>query len=640
MARLAHPENEVVWKQHQTWNLFQPSLKVCVLMRRFEVQRFYLKEDEERIKPWEDVIVAMCQRCFKMLEDDVMFYYCLPSVGQKVTFYGDVDYKLAVFQLDHVAPSVVSKYKSRLISHIAGFLEVKKGLVHYLEVLDGSAVVLFRIEMIAYVRLLSSPAVEAQCITFYQTLKQTFPKLVAVKFKLGGLPTIQLTNVGIKIQGVMSKEGSSIRIWMLNKRMLLSLSTIASQSRCIEKQVDCLFPTVDALSDDLRPKKFENQLQVLTFRRELLEETNKQNIVVMDALGNNRPDIARQEISERDGSVTACFTRMKVRETTVASDVYHKLDEIRGVRKDIELRLPQKPQLQELTAYSYSLQERLEAITTSLTLLKEQKELQIATYSEKKIKEKIGMKEEANSAAEQTASDLEKLKQKEVTQVSDFSQRYKTEDDMMLNLLRRNKAAELQQYLSRHHPTAVLFSPIPSWKPPLNPFPHFLILYMLNLYVDEYFPIHFSCWENQLELIKVMAKADPNVLKQTSSKDHVSPFLLASAAGNVSVLEFLYEMDAQSLHMKDLANQTALHYACTGYNISTVEWLIQKGMTLDDQNKNGWTALHFACTRDDYLTIKLLKEKGCDINVKDKVKLDALFSFIIFIYLQDTCCLY
>ena len=32
----------------------------------------------------------------------------------------------------------------------------------------------------------------------------------------------------------------------------------------------------------------------------------------------------------------------------------------------------------------------------------------------------------------------------------------------------------------------------------------------------------------------------------------MSPFLCASAAGNVSVLEFLYEMDAQSLHMKDL----------------------------------------------------------------------------------------
>ena len=32
----------------------------------------------------------------------------------------------------------------------------------------------------------------------------------------------------------------------------------------------------------------------------------------------------------------------------------------------------------------------------------------------------------------------------------------------------------------------------------------------------------------------------------------MSPFLLASAAGNVRVLEFLYEMDAQSLHMKDL----------------------------------------------------------------------------------------
>ncbi|XP_062513474.1 uncharacterized protein LOC134189251 [Corticium candelabrum] len=166
----------------------------------------FRKEDEERIKPWENLLIAMCQQCFKMLEDDVIFLYCLPSVGQKVTFYGDVDYKLAVFQLDDVAPSLISKHKSRLISHIAGFLKVKKNLIHYLEVLDGSALVLFRIEMSAYVRLLAAPAMEAQCIAFYQTLKQTFPKLVAVKFKLGGLPTIPLTNAGIKIQGVMSKE--------------------------------------------------------------------------------------------------------------------------------------------------------------------------------------------------------------------------------------------------------------------------------------------------------------------------------------------------------------------------------------------------------------------------------------------------
>ncbi|XP_062499019.1 uncharacterized protein LOC134176364 [Corticium candelabrum] len=195
----------------------------------------------------------------------------------------------------------------------------------------------------------------------------------------------------------------------------------------------------------------------------------------------------------------------------------------------------------------------------------------------------------------------------------------------MLKLLRRNNAAELQQYLFLHNPTAVLSSPIPDWEP--NPG-----LRWIKNRSNEYFPIHISCWENQLELIKIMTEADPNVLKQRTSKevvvrkvkncefaiDHVSPFLLASAAGNVSVLEFLYEMDAQSLHMKDLANQTALHYACDANENSTIEWLIQKGINLDDQNENGWTAVHFACARGHDSTIKLLKEKGCDINVKDK----------------------
>ena len=35
--------------------------------------------------------------------------------------------------------------------------------------------------------------------------------------------------------------------------------------------MDCLFPTVDALSDDLRPKKFENEVIMTVCRCEYLE---------------------------------------------------------------------------------------------------------------------------------------------------------------------------------------------------------------------------------------------------------------------------------------------------------------------------------------------------------------------------------
>ncbi|XP_062513092.1 uncharacterized protein LOC134188900 isoform X2 [Corticium candelabrum] len=136
-------------------------------------------------------------------------------------------------------------------------------------------------------------------------------------------------------------------------------------------------------------------------------------MIVMDALENNRIADALQELPENDCSVAACFTRMKVRETTVASDVYNKLDRIRGVQEDIELKLSQTPRLQELTASSSILIERLATKLANVRLLRKHKEKD-AVYT----KETETKKEVANAVAKQILGDFEKLGQQEASHIS------------------------------------------------------------------------------------------------------------------------------------------------------------------------------------------------------------------------------
>ena len=184
------------------------SKKLCVEEKVRSATFTFREKDEVLVKRWEKSVVTMCEKCFGMLEDDILFMYCFPLAGQNVsTFYGDIDNKLAVFQLNHVAPELIRKHKHRLISHIAGFMNVSEDLIYYMETIKGSTLVLFSIQLIAYLKLFSGLGVQAKCIAFYATLKQTFPELVVVKFKLGGLPTIKLTSSGVNSQNVMFKNG-------------------------------------------------------------------------------------------------------------------------------------------------------------------------------------------------------------------------------------------------------------------------------------------------------------------------------------------------------------------------------------------------------------------------------------------------
>jgi len=70
--------------------------------------------------------------------------------------------------------------------------------------------------------------------------------------------------------------------------------------------------------------------------------------------------------------------------------------------------------------------------------------------------------------------------------------------------------------------------------------------------------------------------------------------------------------------MVDGDNRSLLHIACDNGDILLVKYLVEKGVSLKNKDKNGWTPLHIACgPADDYELAHYLIQNGADPYARD-----------------------
>ena len=70
--------------------------------------------------------------------------------------------------------------------------------------------------------------------------------------------------------------------------------------------------------------------------------------------------------------------------------------------------------------------------------------------------------------------------------------------------------------------------------------------------------------------------------------------------------------------MLDGENRSLLHIACDNGDLSLVNYLLEKNVSLKGKDKNGWTPLHIACgPADDYELVRCLIERGADPYARD-----------------------
>lgn len=97
-------------------------------------------------------------------------------------------------------------------------------------------------------------------------------------------------------------------------------------------------------------------------------------------------------------------------------------------------------------------------------------------------------------------------------------------------------------------------------------------------------PLHASCYQGHLDLVKYLVELRPN------------------------------------LETRDFDGDSALHYSCFGNQHQIVEILAKHKADLNAINQNGCSALHVAVNKQYAECVRVLVESGCDVNVQVGVK--------------------
>ncbi|ETW04248.1 hypothetical protein H310_04577 [Aphanomyces invadans] len=96
---------------------------------------------------------------------------------------------------------------------------------------------------------------------------------------------------------------------------------------------------------------------------------------------------------------------------------------------------------------------------------------------------------------------------------------------------------------------------------------------------------------------------------------------IASRKGNTEVVKHILEETA-AVHKVRWSGVTALHRACEGGNLDTIELLLDRGADINARSTWGWySPLHVACRYGQEATVKYLLSRGADWTIKDKRKL-------------------
>ena len=116
------------------------------------------------------------------------------------------------------------------------------------------------------------------------------------------------------------------------------------------------------------------------------------------------------------------------------------------------------------------------------------------------------------------------------------------------------------------------------------------------------------CINNNWELVDILIEAGAKIIED--NHPHT-----AAENGTWRVLEEIKKNSELNLDAIDDERNTPLYYASKNGHIHTINWLLDNGASVNEDNSYGNTALHIACLDADEDSVQLLIKRGAEINV-------------------------
>ncbi|WP_264338859.1 ankyrin repeat domain-containing protein [Wolbachia endosymbiont (group A) of Cheilosia soror] len=157
---------------------------------------------------------------------------------------------------------------------------------------------------------------------------------------------------------------------------------------------------------------------------------------------------------------------------------------------------------------------------------------------------------------------------------------------------------------------------------------------------DDQTPLHHAVFKDRLDIVRVLSSRGANIEAKTS--DGKTPLDLAIQGNYTDIVGFLKqtELDKKLLtatengdlsEVKKFVGQGAsvnaievgifgrkpVHIAAEKNYKDIIEFLLSKGVSVDDTSNYGWTPLHYTASKGCLEVAKFLVDKGANINVQN-----------------------
>ena len=127
--------------------------------------------------------------------------------------------------------------------------------------------------------------------------------------------------------------------------------------------------------------------------------------------------------------------------------------------------------------------------------------------------------------------------------------------------------------------------------------------------------LHLTAREGQVHQLRRLLDCGVLVdgLENDWDEPQQTPLMLAAKFNDEEVVEFLIERGA-SLEMRDDQDRTPFHYAAEGGKVRNLLRLIEHGVDVLQKDEHGYSALHLAASNGHTNSVRLLIEHGADVN--------------------------